>query len=768
TVKYAIDVIRGKATPQEAKQFLVDTAVEGISAAADAFAPGAAKLVAGRVVDTVVADGVIDVGANAGVDAAAATAAQSSSRAAIIAAKWNAASFGQKVLATTFAGGAQSVVQAPASLANTAFDLSTAGQLNWTNFRKALNRQGLDILLGAVTGGVSGGLSPNIVVQTAAGFGSGVLTSEVNSQVFDHRNLTTDDWLSSLIMAAPMTAQHYTERANGFDQIKDAIGGGAPAATQTYQDGSAPSDGSDEVISAVPRELRGSTYVDLNLGRDARVVYEVGSGGLISRVELHVGREASAADIAAHAEVAKLMLKYQGLGGRLRRLRDAFANLFSGPENQRPQVGSRAWEARLELIKLDRMMQQRQAELALYANRFTGPDKADPTLAGERDWALEGQLYQDLDSLQQQFDQHAVVLDAIHSGMEGAQGYVAVKGLSAGEALREERGYPEAEEGYYWRLRKRKLEYVAMGGGPQRYFDETEDKFLPVEGSATEPRFADGVDKEAAFRDLGGYGTETSLGKFVKVLLDLKIVESPAHVVDKIEKEPANLTKRTVRHNLKEEFREAIVDRITNESYLQDTDRYKQVFGQSRDDTQALRAAGMERLSYITDTLASEDQGSFGERVYARLFGTDESWVHVNVSREALADIKKVSVDQIESSRQLDRLDGTTAREIKNVTTRLGARERGQIDDMVSMVNKSIIHEGVPRKVEDVAVAFPNGEGGLKNASLAFDILTAHPDDPLTFEFHAADGTVVKVNHANREILLDQDKFAERLRASTT
>jgi hypothetical protein len=523
---------------------------------------------------------------------------------------------------------------------------------------------------------------------------------------------------------------------------------------------------SERQSKAVPKELQKSTRVDPNLGRDARVVYEMGPDGLISRVELHIGREASAADIAAHVEVANLMLKYQGLGGRLRRLRDAFANLLSGPESQRPQVGSRAWEARLELIKLDRMMQQRQSQLALYANRFTGAGTVDPAFAAKRDPALETQLYQDLDSLQQQFDEHAAVLNAIDLGLEQGRGYVAVEGLSEGETQRKSKGYPEAEEGYYWRLRKGELEYVATGGRRKMYYDETRHDFVPDDRPVKEERFEGDVDRRQAFRELGGYDADTSLGSFVKVLLDLGIVKSRAEVIREMQP-PANRTQRTVRHNLKEAFRERIVDRITSESYLKKTQRYKEVLEQSKSAEQALRAAGMEELSNISNTLEPEDQGSFGERVYARLFGTARSWEHVEVSRGELAKAKGVPVEEVETGRAIDRMDGNTGRELKNVTTRLGPRERSQIDDMVSMVDKKVTHNGSARTVKEVAVAFLNPEGGARNASLAYEILTTHGEEvPLTFEFHASDGSVVKVNYANRDVLTRPD-FATRLGAPT-
>jgi hypothetical protein len=147
-----------------------------------------------------------------------------------------------------------------------------------------------------------------------------------------------------------------------------------------------------------------------------------------------------------------------------------------------------------------------------------------------------------------------------------------------------------------------------------------------------------------------------------------------------------------------------------------------------------------------------------GEIVYGKLFGTKTGVTKVKVSREQLAAARGVAKDKIETARELDRMDGTTAREVKNVSTRLGARERGQIEDMVAMVDQEVQPtSGPPRKIERIAVAFLDPLGGAANATLAYEFLSGDEKAPLTFEFHTRDGKVLKVTSKNMGILLQAD-----------
>jgi hypothetical protein len=398
------------------------------------------------------------------------------------------------------------------------------------------------------------------------------------------------------------------------------------------------------------------------------------------------------------------------------------------------------------MIKLDRMMQERHAELAKLAEQP----------AAERDAARMDELMDDLDVLESQFIEHAEVFNAIEMGTEQGRGYVAAEGLSEGDRIRRERRLPEAPDGYQWRYRKGELEVVVVKEGkPKLIYDETVKDFVPDTGARVPERFDVGIDRRKAFNDLGGYDDNTEFGTFVKMLKDEGLIESVKDVIKEMS-DPSGRTHDTVRGNVKDIFKQRLIDHITNPTYLRKTARYKQVLKATHNKQQALRAAGMDEMLRITKPLGAQDRGSIAEKVYNELFGTGTGATHVDVSRAELAAAKGAS--EIEQGRSIDRVDGNTARELKNVTERLGPRERGQIADMLDMVGKKVQPSvGKPREIEQVAVAFLDPVGGAANASLAFELLSADPDAPLVFEFHTTDGKVLKVTAKNMDILQKSD-----------
>ena len=400
------------------------------------------------------------------------------------------------------------------------------------------------------------------------------------------------------------------------------------------------------------------------------------------------------------------------------------------------------------MIKLDRMMQERHAELAQIAEQP----------AAERDAARMDELLNDLDVLESQFIEHAEVFNAIEMGTEQGRGYVAVEGLSEGERVRRQRKLPEAPDGYQWRYRKGELEVVVIKEGkPKLMYDETVKDFVPDKGARVPERFDVGIDRRKAFRELGGQDESTEFGTFVKMLLDQGLIKSRNDVIKQMS-DPSGRTHDTVRGNVKDIFKRELIEQITSPAYLKKTKHYKDVFKATDNRQQALRAAAMAEMIRVTEPLGAQDRGSIAERVYEELFGTKTGAKHVDVSPAELAAAKGVTEGKIEQSRSIDRVDGNTARELKNVTERLGPRERGQITDMLDMVGKKVQPStGKPREIEQVAVTFLDPVGGAANASLAFELLSANPDAPLVFEFHTTDGKILKVTAKNMDILQKPD-----------
>ena len=504
-------------------------------------------------------------------------------------------------------------------------------------------------------------------------------------------------------------------------------------------------------VRGLPERLQGKVAVVEGMGTDARIVYKK-SKGLITDVQIHIGEKATAADVRTHAAVAEMILKYSGLGGRLRLLLEGFTKLFDKPGTERPEVGSRAWEARLELIKLDRMMTERHAELAAIADQKPG----------QRDAARQKQLMSDLDSLELQYQDHADVFNAIGMGSEQGRGYIAAEGLTEGERVRKDLGRPPAPDGYRWRFRKGQLEVIAEPGKKKLLYDEKKRDFVEDTGAREPERFDAGTDRRQAFRELGGYEPKSSFGAFVEVLLEQGLIKSRKEVIDAMG-EPSSRTHDTVRGNVKEVFRQRLVEQLTNPAYLKKQARYREVLAAGGDAVQARRAASMEEMLRISERLDSADRGSLGERTYDALFGGKKSVTQVDVSPAELASARGVAESEIPKGRRIDRMDGGTAREVKNVSSRMGAEQRGEIDDMLAMQGSPVQpRTGPPRTLERVAVAFLDPIGGEANASLAYDILTRNPKADLTFEFHTRNGKVLKVTYKNRH-LLQADNFGATL-----
>jgi len=81
--------------------------------------------------------------------------------------------------------------------------------------------------------------------------------------------------------------------------------------------------------------------------------------GLVSEFYIQVAPGVKASDIREHVPSITLMRRYAGLGGRVRVLRSKLAF------NNEPRVGTKAWEAKFEIEKFERMINMRVQKLAL-------------------------------------------------------------------------------------------------------------------------------------------------------------------------------------------------------------------------------------------------------------------------------------------------------------------------------------------------------------------------------------------------------------------
>ena len=108
---------------------------------------------------------------------------------------------------------------------------------------------------------------------------------------------------------------------------------------------------------SVYRDAAGKEVV----GAGVEIHYTLDGYGLPTELRVIAGPGAGEAEILVHANAAKVMLEYQGLGGYLRNLLDRIVTMFKG--DKMPKAGSRAWDAKIELEKLPHAIAQVYADV---------------------------------------------------------------------------------------------------------------------------------------------------------------------------------------------------------------------------------------------------------------------------------------------------------------------------------------------------------------------------------------------------------------------
>lgn len=144
----------------------------------------------------------------------------------------------------------------------------------------------------------------------------------------------------------------------------------------------------EELQRALPPNLRDTPVtIDPSLGpTTVRVHYTHDDRGVITGVEIRAGANAQPRHIRDHAQTVRTLKRYEGVAGRARALLQRFNSWLTGNPNAGP--GTRAFEARREVEKLNDIIASRQRELE------------DPNLSPERKRELE----RELDSYEKQLD----------------------------------------------------------------------------------------------------------------------------------------------------------------------------------------------------------------------------------------------------------------------------------------------------------------------------------------------------------------------------
>jgi hypothetical protein len=145
-------------------------------------------------------------------------------------------------------------------------------------------------------------------------------------------------------------------------------------------------------------------------------------------------------------------------------------------QNGVPPVGSKAWEAQLEIEKLPKIIEERAERLA----------------NGGLDERSQQRLETELVDLKQQMATHEKTLQAMDR--DPGKGFVAAD--SAGSKKAEELGRPEAEKGYRWVLEDGKLRYdrdtERLPDGTvrrQKAYDPATKTFVDVDTDIIQPKY---------------------------------------------------------------------------------------------------------------------------------------------------------------------------------------------------------------------------------------------------------------------------------------
>jgi hypothetical protein len=516
-----------------------------------------------------------------------------------------------------------------------------------------------------------------------------------------------------------------------------------------------------ELSRGLPSDLAGSLPIVRDTSTDfgattVRVEYSTDAHGVITDLQLRVGRRATARHIAEHVRTVRTMQRYQGLSGRVRILVERIgAWLRLHPE---AGPGTRAWEAKLELEKLPSIIEARARELI------------DPATTAARRAELEAEIH----DLESQLAEHSAAVESFL--VEPGRGYVAAEGRSAGAAEAQRRDYPRlpdptitATDGtpmgeYIWRYRNGELEVINRGEGPKMIYDRAIGEFRPDTMSRDpEPRFVESTTLREAYDALGGFEPNSDFGSFTQMLIREGLAPNHDALITQLQA-PGGLTYRTVRHNLKERYRQNLIDFLVDPVRLSVTSAYTMARRRGMNHIDALRAASHAEMLRVTRGLGVADSGAVAERWYNHHWGIEAGLTatQVEVSR---ADAEAMGVTLTED-RRLDRVSGSMIEELKNVSTALAARDRAEIDDQLSLVGHTITVGGMPHNIDFVKVSILDPEGVLANANYMYERLRpgAPVAESLIFELHSSTGSIMMVTSENRAILTNRTALLNWIR----
>ncbi len=167
---------------------------------------------------------------------------------------------------------------------------------------------------------------------------------------------------------------------------------------------------SKKLSQALPPDLRDKIPVHVSPdlpGNTVRVQYSLDANDTVSKIHLQVGPKASLEDIHLHENTIRQIQKYSGLSGTLR---NQFRQLRQWRKKHGPPtVGSRAWEAGLEVKKLTKIIDNKMKRLS------------------HRNLNLhdQGAIIRNINNLKKQLDENQSLLDELDTNP--GRGFVAAE-----------------------------------------------------------------------------------------------------------------------------------------------------------------------------------------------------------------------------------------------------------------------------------------------------------------------------------------------------
>lgn len=438
--------------------------------------------------------------------------------------------------------------------------------------------------------------------------------------------------------------------------------------------------------------------IDHELGLGAHVDFDINPTGGLDNLTLRFGPQATEGDIVAHVARLETLQRASRMLGEARRL------------------ATTAGHAEQEVLKIEQMVMDRMRQLR-----------------GGLSPETRAMIESELDVFRANLDEFRRV---------AASGDAS---LGSGTISRPDAppGYPSPPAGHYYRQRAGGWDlqlYPDLDPGTPRFTLEPDGnggwRTISREGASGAPaaRFPDGTTPDQAFDQLTGPDSRSSFKQYWEMLRDNNLATREQVIAAMLS--PGGRSEDSVRHGLKEAFRDRVLERslFTAPGVLRE------------------EAESMRTLRTLTENLNSSDRGNLTEAWYARrnpgMVGHPSMTAEANpgvVGREG------------RGVRAPDFVEGQTLVELKSTRQGIGPEEVTQVNDdlLVAGNNGTVtLPDGTTRTISSVRLVFSNIDGARGAADqLAIWIRTK---SFFSVEVWGTNGVRTTISQANLPGLLQQ------------